>query len=241
MRKFETELSARQTIVNAAYNFLGVTEGSASHHGIIDQYNSVSPLPRGYKVKYTDAWCATFVTFIFDICEMSALIERECGCQEMINKCKERGIVDFAKKSSSINIGNLVFYDWDKNGRSDHVGIIYKYTSKYLYVIEGNYQDEVKMRTIDINSPLIQCYITPSYNTCVAYDYDNLGWNKDDTGWWYAFGHKKGEYYKNCVINLTEDDAYAFDVNGYVCDMTKTTLDEKGAIKEIRGNIYEEK
>mgnify|MGYP006924823785 CR=1 FL=1 len=26
---------------------------------IIDSYNKLDPLPRGYKVKYTDSWCMT--------------------------------------------------------------------------------------------------------------------------------------------------------------------------------------
>ena len=31
---------------------------------IIDGYNAHKPLARGYLVKYTDAWCATFVSFV---------------------------------------------------------------------------------------------------------------------------------------------------------------------------------
>ena len=52
----------RQKFVNEAIKYVGVKEGSAKHKYIIDTYNKIVPLPSGYKVKYTDAWCATFVS-----------------------------------------------------------------------------------------------------------------------------------------------------------------------------------
>lgn len=49
-----------------------------------------------------------------------------------------------------------------------------------------------------------------------AYDYENLGWNEDTKGWWYAYGHFKGEYYKNQVVRI-DGKYYAFDADGYLC------------------------
>ena len=50
------------TIVAQAQTWLGCKESDGSHKKIIDVYNSHKPLARGYAVKYTDAWCATFVS-----------------------------------------------------------------------------------------------------------------------------------------------------------------------------------
>ena len=49
-----------------------------------------------------------------------------------------------------------------------------------------------------------------------AYDYENIGWNEDTKGWWYAYGHFKGEYYKNQVVCI-DGKYYAFDAEGYLC------------------------
>ena len=57
-------MTTRQTILDTARAYMGIREGSEQHHFIIDTYNAEKPLPRGYAVKYTDAWCATFVSFL---------------------------------------------------------------------------------------------------------------------------------------------------------------------------------
>ena len=236
MAKFASEKEARELIVNTAMKYLGVHEGSAEHKAIIDAYNSVAPLPRSYKVQYTDAWCATFVTFVFDKCDMANLIERECGCQEMIDKCKKRNLVDFKKLDSSMEVGNVIFYDWDGNGRSDHVGVIYKVTASQLYVIEGNYQDEVRIRNIERSSSKITCIVTPYYDTCVGEGQIEKGWHKDTQGWWYAYGTNKYDYFSN-TFQYIDGQLYAFDTDGYICDATSCTLSNEGSILFIHGAL----
>ncbi len=51
-------------VVEQAKAWLGYKESNGTHKTIIDVYNSHKPLARGYKVKYTDAWCATFVSAV---------------------------------------------------------------------------------------------------------------------------------------------------------------------------------
>lgn len=236
MKYYNSEKEAREALANCALQYVGIEEGSIKHHQIIDAYNKITPLPRNYKVKYTDSWCATFVTFIFDTMGMSNLIERECGCQEMINKCKKRNLVDFTKKLDSQVVGNIVMYDWENDNHADHVGIIYKISTSQLHVIEGNYKDAVRIRNVPKNYASITAYIKPHYDVFVAKDeYENLGWNKDSTGWWYAYGKKKGEYHKNNIVRIN-NELYAFDAKGYLCDMSTTTFNANGSISLIGGN-----
>lgn len=37
-------------------------KGEDGHKWIVDAYNSIKPLPRGYKLKMSDAWCAGTVS-----------------------------------------------------------------------------------------------------------------------------------------------------------------------------------
>ena len=60
-----TEKEQRAKVVSIAEKYLGCKESNGSHRKIIDLYNSHKPLARGYPVKYTDAWCATFVSAVF--------------------------------------------------------------------------------------------------------------------------------------------------------------------------------
>ena len=55
-----TEAEARQRVISIAVSWYGKKEADGSHRSIIDLYNGHTPLARGYKVRYTDAWCATY-------------------------------------------------------------------------------------------------------------------------------------------------------------------------------------
>ena len=80
-----TELELRKKFVEIAESYLGCKESDGSHKKIIDLYNSQRPLPRGYKVKYTDAWCATYVSAMGIAAGLSDIIHPECSCGYMIN------------------------------------------------------------------------------------------------------------------------------------------------------------
>jgi LysM repeat protein len=66
--------------------------------------------------------------------------------------------------------GDVIFYDWqdsgsgDNTGGSDHVGIVEKVSGATITVIEGNYSDSVKRRTIQVNGRYIRGYGVPKYN-----------------------------------------------------------------------------
>ena len=53
-----TETQLRRKVVNQIKSWVGYNDADGSHKKIIDIYNSHKPLARGYKLKYTDAWCA---------------------------------------------------------------------------------------------------------------------------------------------------------------------------------------
>ena len=149
----------RKMIVNQAKKWLGYKESNGTHREIIDIYNAHKPLPRGYKVKYTDSWCATFVSAVFIKCGVDMPLE--CGCEQMIEKLKK---VDawVEKDKHKPKPADLIFYDWqddgvgNNKGWSDHVGIVEKVIGNTIYVIEGNYDDSVKRRKIKRNGRYIR-------------------------------------------------------------------------------------
>lgn len=75
---FVNELRAK--VVSTAEQYIGCKESDGSHRKIIDIYNSHLPLARNYKVTYTDAWCATFVSAISVLCGLTDIMPTECGC-----------------------------------------------------------------------------------------------------------------------------------------------------------------
>ncbi len=161
-------MSDRQRIVNAAVSYIGCKESDGSHKKIIDLYNSHKPLARGYAVKYTDAWCATFVSAMAIKCGLTAILPTECGCEKMIELFKKLG--SWQENDAHVpQAGDVIFYDWDDNGSgdnkgySDHVGIVEKVTGSAISIIEGNISNAVGRRSLKVNARYIRGYGVPKY------------------------------------------------------------------------------
>lgn len=143
------------SISDYAYKFIGVKQGTPRHKLIINAYNSeIKPLPRSYKVKYTDNWCATFVSLCLKRCGCSQNYY-ECSAHRMMQKFKKAGKI--LKSKTEGKKDDIIFYDWDGKGWIDHVGIIYQVTKTQYKVIEGNKSRAVGMRAISKNSKYISC------------------------------------------------------------------------------------
>ena len=157
-------------ILKQARSWLGCNEADGSHKKIIDTYNSHKPLARGYKLKYTDSWCAGYVSAVAIACKATDIIPTECGCQKMIDLFKKIGCWQ-EDESVTPQPGWIMFYDWqddgkgDNSGWSDHVGIVEKVEGDLITVIEGNYDNKVQRRNIRVNYKYIRGYGVPKYDT----------------------------------------------------------------------------
>ena len=167
--KTETGRYPRKDIVSLAQTLVGTAEGGTVHHRIIDKYNEHRPLPRGYKVKYTDAWCATFCSYLAIACGYAGIIPVECGCPQWITLAKGMGCWTEAD-SHTPKPGDFVLYDWqdsgsgDNTGTPDHIGIVEKVDGQTITVIEGNYNDAVRRRQIQVGGRYIRGFVTPEYS-----------------------------------------------------------------------------
>lgn len=157
-------------VVELMQKWVGKKESDGSHKEIIDIYNSQKKLPRNYKVKYTDSWCATTVSAVAVKLGYTDIIPTECSCQYMIDKFKNIGCWK-ENENCTPKAGWIIFYDWDDNGKgdnkgwSDHVGIVEKVSGGTITVIEGNYSNSVKRRKLEVNGKYIRGYGVPKYDT----------------------------------------------------------------------------
>ncbi len=155
-------------LVEQARTWLGKKEEDGSFREIIDLYNGHTPLARGYKVKYTDAWCAVFVSSAAIACGCTDLIPTECSCGRMIQLMQEKGIWE-ENDAYTPKAGDILFYDWQDSGKGDntgwpdHVGIVEKAENGKITVIEGNLNNAVGRREIAVNARYIRGYGVPEY------------------------------------------------------------------------------
>ena len=155
-------------LIAQARAWIGCRESDGSHRKIIDIYNSHRPLARGYAVRYTDAWCAAFVSACAIRTGMTDIIPTECGCGEMVKLFRRLG--EWDENDARIpNPGDIIFYDWQDNGAGDnignpdHVGIVENVSGGMITVIEGNKNNAVGRRTIRVNGRYIRGCGIPKY------------------------------------------------------------------------------
>ena len=157
----------RDRVLAAAAAMVGVKGGSAEHHRLVNDYNSVRPLPVGYAVKNSDDWCDIFTTVIFQREGLSDLIGRECGVERHIHIFKRLGIWN-EDGNSTPKAGDIITFNWDKDtqqndGWADHIGIVEKVENGIIHTIEGNSNDEVKRNTYRIGHGNIRGFASPRY------------------------------------------------------------------------------
>lgn len=162
----------RSSVVSQSEKWVGLKATDKSNSIILSTYNNNKPLPRGYKVKTTDNWCATFVSAAFIAAGCKSIFPIECSCGQVINKAKSMGI--WVENDAYVpQVGDCLLYDWDDKGKGDdagwpdHIGIV-TYVNKdsgYMVVTEGNYSKMVKKRTVNLNGKFIRGYVTPKFDS----------------------------------------------------------------------------
>ncbi len=103
-------------------------------------------------------WCACFVSWCAD---QSGLIES--GKVPKFSLCSS-GVTWFQGKNkwqsggTTPSAGMIIFFDWDHDGNSDHVGIVEKCEGGRVYTIEGNSSDQVRQRNYAVDYSSIMGY-----------------------------------------------------------------------------------
>lgn len=163
-----TELQIRNQVVKTAQAWLGLKEADGSHRQIIDIYNSHTPRARGYKVTYSDPWCAATMSAVAIKLGYTDIMPVECSCTKMIELYKAMGRWQEAD-SYMPQPADLIMYDWNDNGvgenkgTPEHVGMVVSVVGNIIKVIEGNYGNAVKYRNIEVNGRYIRGYCCPDF------------------------------------------------------------------------------
>ena len=163
-----TEAQIREKVVATAKTWLGYKESDGSHRKIVDVYNSHRPLARGYALRYTDAWCAGFVSAVAIRLGLTDIMPTEVGVWNMIELYKKLG--RWKESDSYIpKPGDVIMYAWGDNGVGEctggasHVGIVAACDGRTITVIEGNKNDAVGYREIAVNGRYIRGFGLPDY------------------------------------------------------------------------------
>ena len=108
-------------------------------------------------------WCACFVSWCADQCGYidSGLIPKFAGCIDGANWFKSNN--RWNDRNYEPKAGDIIFFDWEDDGTTDHVGIVEKCENGTVYTVEGNSGDACRQRQYTVGSRNIYGYGIPAY------------------------------------------------------------------------------
>ena len=108
-------------------------------------------------------WCACFVSWCADQCGYieSGIIPKFAGCVDGANWFKGNG--QWQDRSYEPSAGNIIFFDWEGDGETNHVGIVEKCENGVVYTVEGNSGDACRQKQYTVGSSSIYGYGVPAY------------------------------------------------------------------------------
>ena len=108
-------------------------------------------------------WCACFVSWCADQCGYldSGIVPKFAGCVDGANWFKGNG--QWQDRNYEPTAGTIIFFDWENDGETDHVGIVEKCENGVVYTVEGNSGDACRQNQYSIGSSSIYGYGIPAY------------------------------------------------------------------------------
>lgn len=146
-----------------------------------------------------EPWCAMFVSWCANKAGIpESIIPKFAGCTTGFRIMNQMGIT--TKEHIIPQKGDLIFFDWDRSGDYDHVGIVTSANETSVYTVEGNHDDDVGTYVYPINASYIAGYARPKYQNepapvCdpVVLDYQQR-WNR-------TYGSKYGYIPENGIFD----------------------------------------
>lgn len=125
----------------------------------IKWYNSV--YKSGFSLSVP--WCCIFVSWVANQAGVPTdIIKHFASCTQMTNWFRSQGLFkkypEYTPKK-----GDLIMYDWDGSGDSDHVGFVESVSGNYVTTIEGNYSDQVVRRRVNLSSASVRGFCLPDF------------------------------------------------------------------------------
>lgn len=159
-------------LIKVAQSWIGYSEQNGKFKEILEIYNAHKPLARKTKIKVTDEWCDCFVS----ACAIKAgavdLIGTEISCENHVAIFEKKGIW-IEDGTAKPRVGDIVVFNWDQksqpnDGWADHIGIVEQQYGNTIVCIEGNKNEAVARRTINVGWGYIRGFARPDYDVATS-------------------------------------------------------------------------
>lgn len=169
--KYYDNLAAVELTGDMAYDIIKVALSQVGYHA----GNSEAQLDGENKEGYADyneysywwdgvanrSWCAAFITY----CARQAQIPNTVLKGTLAANATAFDLPMTPKASADPRIGDLIFFDWDLDGSSDHVGLVAKVSEDTVLVVHGNYKSFATVTRFSRSQIDVLGYARPAYTS----------------------------------------------------------------------------
>lgn len=145
------------------YPFNGIASGSGSSDLVevaLSQVGNVGGKTywSWYGFNSRVEWCACFVSWCANECGYieDGTMLKFSYCQTGADWFKSKG--RWQSRDYTPVAGDIIFFDWEGDGHTDHVGIVERCDGNLVYIVEGNSGDSVKLKKYAIENCVIYGY-----------------------------------------------------------------------------------
>ena len=108
------------------------------------------------------AWCAIFIWWCAQQAGVSqSVIKKTASAAYATSFCNNYRLYS---SSVPVDVGNIVYFDYNHNGSPDHVGLVYQVDSGTIYTVEGNKGNCVQECSYSRNTRDIYAIAYPDYS-----------------------------------------------------------------------------
>ncbi|WP_283136658.1 CHAP domain-containing protein [Rhizohabitans arisaemae] len=172
------EAVSRGTIVSAAWGEYGDVSRNAEYPpgsncnfytGVLRRWNPSARCPATGGVRWrASPWCADFARYVWGgsgVYHVDVPAYRGAALTGLASSFRDYGLAygTWYPRSGGYTPqpGDAISFDWNGNGRIDHVGLVTSATSDTVYTVEGNRGNRVSARTYSRHNTTIAGYTAP--------------------------------------------------------------------------------
>lgn len=113
-------------------------------------------------------WCACYASWCADQASYldAGIAPSFATVSDGIHWFQDRG--QWIDGGGTPSPGDYIFFDWDQNDYRDHVGFVTGVVNGRVFTIEGNSSDRCRIKSYDINDPVIEGYGHPDTSGLTA-------------------------------------------------------------------------
>ena len=133
-KKEVKKVNQAKQIMDKAVSYIGTKENPPGSNNVIFNTHYYGGAVRGSAYP----WCCAFVWDIFRLCGLSHLFyggQKTAYCPAVYNWAKQKGLI---VPKETARYGDIVLFDWGKDGVADHIGFVESYNGSTYTTIEGN-------------------------------------------------------------------------------------------------------